>query len=104
MPALAQTKPWWVSTISTPRSARSTSRLSARISSTRARLLAERRRQAPRLGAGQHRGEPADPSLGLGDDLLRDDDHVALAQLGRRRDQGAELRALVDLRQAGDRQ
>ena len=72
MPALAQTKPWRVSTIRTPRSARSTSRLSSRISSTRAGSLpstaASRRASAP----GIDRGEPAHPALRLGDDLLRD--------------------------------
>ena len=39
MPALAQTKPCWVSTMRTPRSARSTSSLSSRISSTSAGSL-----------------------------------------------------------------
>ena len=58
MPALAQTKPWWVSTISTPRSARSTSRLSSRISSTRAGSLPSDRGEAARLARrASHRGE-----------------------------------------------
>ena len=46
------------------------------------RLLAQRRRQAPRLAAGDDAGEPADPALRLGDDLLRDDDDVAFLDLG----------------------
>ena len=82
--------PWWVSTIRTPRSARSTSLLSSRISSTRAGSLpstaASRRASAP----GMHRGEAADAALGLGDDLLRDDDDVAVGELGARGDQLAE--------------
>ena len=86
MPALAQTRPWWVSTIRTPRSARRTSRLSARISSTRAGSLpstaASRRASAPGIAEESLR----DPPLGLGDDLLRDDDDVAVAQLGVGRD------------------
>ena len=83
MPALAQTKPCRVSTIRTPRSARSTSLLSSRISSTKAGSLpsaAARRRASP---PGQHRGEAADLSLGLGDDLLGDDDDVAVARARR---------------------
>ena len=91
MPALAQTKPWWVSVISTPRSARSTSRLSERISSTSAGSL-------PSLSASSRASAPgstsasAAPSLGLGDDLLRDDDDVAvLAAPAPRGDQLAEL-------------
>ena len=63
MPALAQTKPWWVSTISTPRSARSTSRLSARISSTRAGSLpstaASRRASAPGITEESRRTRPS---------------------------------------------
>ena len=54
------------------------------------RLLAEHRGEAARLAAREHRGEAADASLGLGDDLLRDDDDVAVFELGARGDQLAE--------------
>ena len=79
-PALAQTKPWWVSTISTPRSARSTSRLSLEDQLDQRRLLAEVGGESTRLRARDDRGEAPDPPLGLGDDLLRDDDDVAVAR------------------------
>ena len=55
MPALAQTQPCLVSTIRTPRSARSTSRLSSRISSTSAGSLPSTAASSSRLGARQHR-------------------------------------------------
>ena len=46
------------------------------------RLLAEDGGKPACLGAGHDRGEPADPALGLGDDLLGDDDDVAVGELG----------------------
>ena len=45
------------------------------------RLFAEHGGELARLGAGQHRGEAADAALGLGDDLLGDDDDVAVLEL-----------------------
>ena len=87
MPALAQTKPCLVSTIRTPRSARSTSALSSRISSTSAGSLPSTAASLRASAPGMHRGELADPALGLGDDLLRDDDDVAVGELGARGDQ-----------------
>ena len=62
----------WVSTIRTPRSARSTSRLSSRISSTRAGSLPSTAASLRASAPGIDRGELADPALRLGDDLLRD--------------------------------
>ena len=54
------------------------------------RLLAEHRGELARLGARQHRGELADLALRLGDDLLGDDDDVAVLELGARGDQRAD--------------
>ena len=59
--------------------------LSSRISSTSAGSLPSTAASRRASRAGDHRGEPADPALGLGDDLLGDDDDVAVAQLGARR-------------------
>ncbi len=102
MPALAQTKPWRVSTIRTPRSARSTSLLSSRISSTRAGSLPSTAASLRASAPGSDRGEAAHPALRLGDDLLGDDDDVALLELGARGDQLAERRPLARSR-AGPR-
>ena len=89
MPALAQTKPWWVSTISTPRSARSTSALSSRISSTSAGSLpstAARRRASP-PGRTEERRRTGPPPWRRSFVRRRE---VSVAELGARRDQLAE--------------
>ena len=48
--------------------------------------------------------EPHDPPLGLGESLVRDDDHVAVLELGPIRDQRPEIVALGDLREPLDRE
>ena len=108
MPALAQTQPPVVSTISTPASARTTRRDSARTSSTIRGSLLQLGRQPAGALARRHLGQRSDTPLGLRDDLLGDDDDVAAARGeprlgGRAGDQGAELRPGGDLRQAADR-
>ena len=100
MPALAQTKPWRVSTIRTPRSARSTSPLSSRISSTRAGSLPSTAASSRASAPGSTEERLADPALGLGDDLLGDDDDVAVLELGAGGDQLADSSPSLDLGQA----
>jgi hypothetical protein len=47
--------------------------------------------------------EAYDASFGFRDDLLRENDDVAVLELDRARDQLGEIVALLDLRQAGNR-
>ena len=86
MPALAQTKPWLVSVISTPRSARSTSRLSSRISSHQRRLLAEHCGElgAPRRPGCTEESRRTRPSA-LETTFCEIDDDVAVARARRAR-------------------
>ena len=102
-PALAQTNPWRVRQISTPRR-RARSRPSRRGSPARGAgpCRARRQRAWPRR-AGLDVGQRADPALGLRDDLVRDDHDVARRPSRRRREQRGEVVAGLDLGQAGDR-
>src|SRR5581483_9964740 len=68
----------------------------------RIRLGDEPLRDLLRLRARLHVVEPHDAALGLRDDLLRDDDDVAVAQVGARRDQVRKVVARMDLGQALD--
>ena len=89
MPALAQTKPWWVSQISVAPRRRTIRRLSERISSHRAGALPGLIGQRERLGPGHHVGQRDDPPLRLAHHLVGDDQdvagHDALAPCPRRR-------------------
>ena len=78
-PAFAHTKPWRVRAISRPASARTSSALSDRISSTRRGSLPCSAASArARRRAGRRRAH--DPPLGLRDGLVRDGEDVARAQ------------------------
>src|SRR5205085_911648 len=46
--------------------------------------------QLARLGGWLYRGQPDDPTFGLGDNFVRDNDHVAVLELHRSRDQLAD--------------
>ena len=103
MPALAQTRPWRVSMIRTPRSARRTSRLSSRISSTRAGSLpstaASRRASAPGIAEERRRTRPS----ALETTFCETTTTSPSLELGAGGDQLAEGHPLVELRQAVDR-
>ena len=103
MPALAQTKPWLG--LDDEDAALGPQHLGALLEDQldQGRLLAEHGGELARFGAGQDRGELADPALGLGDDLLRDHDDVAVGELGPGGDLLADPHPLAELRQAGDR-
>ena len=76
-PALAQTKPWRVRQISTPRSARSTAADSSRTTWTCARVLAVPARKLDRARASARPRQAPQRTLGLGHDLVREHEHVA---------------------------
>ena len=92
-----------VSTIRTPCSARSTSRLSARISSTSRGFFPSSAASSWARGRRLDRGEVANASLCLRDDLLGDHDDVVVARLAGGRDHHPQRRALVDFGNALDR-
>ena len=80
-PADAQTKPWVVSAMTSGGRKRTIRALSRRIDlePTRIPVAGERSSPLGRLDVG----EADDPALRLRDDLLRDDDDVAVLELGR---------------------
>ena len=83
-PALAHTKPWRVSQISTPsRGAQQLGRL-VEHRLHQPRVLAVLGGQRARALAGLDVGERAHPALGLGHDLVGDHEHVAVGQVGGR--------------------
>ena len=103
MPAFAQTKPWWVSVIMTPRSARNTSLHSSRISSTSGGSLPSRRRGgAPRLRGWTEARRRSRPSA-LETTFCEITSTSPSSRSARRRDQLAERNPSLHLRQAGDR-
>ena len=108
-PAFAHTRPWRVRVISTPRSARSTSVLSSRITCTSARVLAERVAELARaLPTARTSRSVAQAALRLGDDLLATTSTspspiAALAPAAAPRSAPARSSPGRDLRQAGER-
>ena len=109
MPALAMTKPSLCSTISTFGRERTTRTDSDRISSTSRGSFCTSAASAMARCRGLDLGELDAAALGLGDDLLRQRQHVALLRLqpGARQalgDEGREVVACLDHRQAGDGQ
>ena len=94
-PAEAQTKPCRVSVI-TSGAALADDRASprARIDLDLARVALARRRARTALVGGLDVVEPHDAALGLRDRLLRDDEHVAVLELGALRDERGEIVAL----------
>ena len=106
-PALAQTKPWRVRQISTPRSARSDLGGLVEHDLHRARVLALLARPSSRARApGRDVGERDDRALGLGDDLVGDHDHLPVGRAGspprRRDDQRGEVVAGAHLGEAAE--
>ena len=79
-PALAHTKPWCVTQISTPRSARRISRDSSSTTCTWRGSLPTLGGELAARGRRRHLAERAHPALGLRDDLVGDRDDVAVAQ------------------------
>ena len=84
-PALAHTKPWRVRQISRPASARTSSAASDSTPRRGAGPCRARRPARCARSPGRHVGEPHDPALGLGDDLVRDRDDVGRRAARRRR-------------------
>ena len=102
-PALAQPKPWRVRQIRRPRSARG-ARRSRRARPRRAAGPCRARRRAGRRAARRDVGERDHAALGLGDDLVRHDEHVGRQQLdAARRQQRGEVVPRPHLGQAGER-
>ena len=97
-PAEAQTKPWRVSVIRNGGRARTIRAVSLRTTSTSRGSRPPASSTA--CGGGLDVLDPHDAALGLRDGLLRDDDDVAVLELRPRRDQRAEVVALLDLGQA----
>ena len=108
MPALAMTKPSRCSTISRPGRWRTTRFDSARTTSTKRGSLSSFGGECDRPLRGLDGGDIDIPALGLGDDLLRHDQHVAGFRhqpvRGERRDRDrAEIVARLDQLDAGER-
>ena len=103
-PALAQTKPWWVSEMTMPRSMRTMRRLSLKHDLDLARVLPVACRVTLRERGRLDRAKVDQTALGLADDLVRHDEHVA----GRRspatasRDHTVQVVAGTDLGEALD--
>ena len=109
MPALAMTKPSLCSTISTLGRERTTRTDSDRISSTSRGSFCTSAASAIARSEGFTLGELDAAALGLGDDLLGERQHVARLRLqpGAQKalgDEGREVVACLDHRQAGDGQ
>ena len=103
-PALAQTKPCSVRQIRRPASARTSSAVSDRTTSTWRGSLPCSAASASARGPGRDVGEAHDPALGLGHDLVRDREHVAGRELaGGRGQQRRQIVPRPDLRQARER-
>ena len=106
-PAFAQTSPWWVSTMSTPLSFRTTRRLSRRITSTRRGSRPISSATAWDSAEGVMSPSLNTAPLGLGDDLLTHHEQISGGQGsplggGRLGDEAAEVVAHVNLGQALD--
>ena len=82
-PAFAQTKPWRVRQISRRARRARARRLSASTTSTWRGSLPCSAASSRARSPGVDVGEPHDAALGLGDDLVRDDEHVAVARARR---------------------
>ena len=92
-PAFAHTKPWWVTQMSVPSTARSSSADSSSTACTSRAILAVLARERAGALAGLDLVEAAHAALGLRDHLVGHHQHVAVAEVGRsrRRHQAREV-------------